>query len=327
LKNELEHIDQIFKQSFDAFEADVDPSVWSNIQNTIGSNSATTSSGSAAGKSIALKIVYGVIALGVLAAGAYLISGDEVTKENQIVVTQPLEIEGKGSLNAEAVENQENQENQEKQVLEEVVIKNISSEKITPTQTVTAVVKKPAEMNLIEDGEIEQQALQTTTDLNGVAHVYKEEEETTSTEKTTTITAQSVVEINDKKELVPKVVDKENVKVEAEVWKDDALQLLTEKAHLPILYKERIPKAFSPNGDGIRDVIRVEGENIKEFQATILNASSGKVVFEWNWIEGFWDGRDKGGSKVPKGTYMLQVIASGEDGVPLEPILQSITVY
>jgi hypothetical protein len=324
LKNELEHIDQIFKQSFDAFEADVDPSVWSNIQNTIGSNSATTSSGSVAGKSIALKIVSGVIALGVLAAGAYLISGDEVTKENQIVVTQPLEIEEKGSLNAEAVENQEKQE---KQVLEEVVIKDISSEKITPIQTVTAVVKKPAEMNLIEDGEIEQQALQTTTDLNGEAQVSKEEEETTSTEKTTTITAQSVVEINDKKELVPKVVDKENVKVEAEVWKDDALQLLTEKAHLPILYKERIPKAFSPNGDGIRDVIRVEGENIKEFQATILNASSGKVVFEWNWIEGFWDGRDEGGSKVPKGTYMLQVIASGEDGVPLEPILQSITVY
>ena len=31
MKKELKNIDEIFKQAFDEFEADVDPSIWNNI--------------------------------------------------------------------------------------------------------------------------------------------------------------------------------------------------------------------------------------------------------------------------------------------------------
>ena len=50
-------------------------------------------------------------------------------------------------------------------------------------------------------------------------------------------------------------------------------------------------------------------------------------MFEWNSIEGFWDGRNMLGNKVEKGVYMLQVIAYGEDGEELPVVSQSVNLY
>ncbi|PCI95739.1 MAG: hypothetical protein COB15_11870 [Flavobacteriales bacterium] len=42
MKKELKNIDEIFKQAFDEFEADVDPSIWNNIQNALDSSTDST---------------------------------------------------------------------------------------------------------------------------------------------------------------------------------------------------------------------------------------------------------------------------------------------
>jgi len=42
VKKELKNIDEIFKQAFDEFEADVDPSIWNNIQNALDSSTDST---------------------------------------------------------------------------------------------------------------------------------------------------------------------------------------------------------------------------------------------------------------------------------------------
>ena len=42
VKKELKNIDEIFKQAFDEFEADVDPSIWNNIQNALDSSATST---------------------------------------------------------------------------------------------------------------------------------------------------------------------------------------------------------------------------------------------------------------------------------------------
>ena len=42
MKKELKNIDEIFKQAFDEFEADVDPSIWNNIQNALDSSATST---------------------------------------------------------------------------------------------------------------------------------------------------------------------------------------------------------------------------------------------------------------------------------------------
>lgn len=78
--------------------------------------------------------------------------------------------------------------------------------------------------------------------------------------------------------------------------------------------KLEIPNAFTPNGDGVNDVFKVkEGyQSIVSFEAAVFNRW-GKKLYEWNKLDGGWDGRS-GGSDVPDGAYYLVVKARGADG-------------
>lgn len=78
--------------------------------------------------------------------------------------------------------------------------------------------------------------------------------------------------------------------------------------------KLEFPNAFTPNGDGINDIFKVkEGhQSIISFEAQVFNRW-GKKLYEWNDIEGGWDGKS-GSSEVPDGAYYLVVKAQGADG-------------
>ena len=94
MKDGLENIDEVFKQAFDGFEANVDPSVWSNIQSSIssgsGGNSTPQVDPSAAtgvvGKSLALKIVAGVALVTTVATSVYFIPG--LFENEETVITE-----------------------------------------------------------------------------------------------------------------------------------------------------------------------------------------------------------------------------------------------
>lgn len=76
-----------------------------------------------------------------------------------------------------------------------------------------------------------------------------------------------------------------------------------------------IPNAFSPNGDGINDVLRIKADKTKgivEFRAIIYNRW-GQKLYEWTDLDGEWDGTYNG-RKVKNGTYFVLVKAKGSDG-------------
>ena len=54
-----------------------------------------------------------------------------------------------------------------------------------------------------------------------------------------------------------------------------------------------VPNAFSPNGDGVNDVIRVRGYGISKMTWNIFNRW-GQLVFRSNSLDNAWDGRFKG---------------------------------
>ncbi len=93
----LENIDEVVKQAFDGFEVDVDPSVWSNIQNSIatGPEAAVQSGNSSAGlgKSTVLKFVAGVAAVGAIATTVYLSSDKANNEKENEQIAQELPIE------------------------------------------------------------------------------------------------------------------------------------------------------------------------------------------------------------------------------------------
>ncbi|MBO5699222.1 MAG: gliding motility-associated C-terminal domain-containing protein [Bacteroidaceae bacterium] len=78
--------------------------------------------------------------------------------------------------------------------------------------------------------------------------------------------------------------------------------------------KLEVPNAFTPNGDGFNDILKVkEGyKSIISFKAMVFTRW-GKKLYEWSNLDDGWDGRI-GGSYAPDGAYFLVIDAQGADG-------------
>lgn len=73
-----------------------------------------------------------------------------------------------------------------------------------------------------------------------------------------------------------------------------------------------VPNSFSPNGDGVNDVIRVYGAAIRELRFTIFN-QWGEKVFETRDMNTGWDGVYKG-KPQPSGVYIYVCQLTATDG-------------
>jgi gliding motility-associated-like protein len=74
-----------------------------------------------------------------------------------------------------------------------------------------------------------------------------------------------------------------------------------------------VPEAFSPNGDGVNETLRIFGYGVKNLAFKIFN-SWGEVIFEGQGKEDFWDGNFRG-QPCPAGPYqyILQYAGSSEE--------------
>lgn len=62
-----------------------------------------------------------------------------------------------------------------------------------------------------------------------------------------------------------------------------------------------IPNVFTPNGDNSNEFFKITGTSIKNFHCTIYDRW-GIKLYEWDGINGAWDGNSKSGA-APAGTY------------------------
>lgn len=91
MNKEFKNIEEIFQQSFDGFEADVDPSVWNNVQNSINTNAGNSSISynstvtSGVAKATIFKIAAGVIAFVSIASATYFLTADNNDVEETII--------------------------------------------------------------------------------------------------------------------------------------------------------------------------------------------------------------------------------------------------
>lgn len=72
-------------------------------------------------------------------------------------------------------------------------------------------------------------------------------------------------------------------------------------------------REFTPNGDGENDVFAFNSKNIVNMNATIYD-KNGNVVYEYKGIDGMWDGTKKNGEKAKDGIYLYVISADGADG-------------
>jgi gliding motility-associated-like protein len=63
-----------------------------------------------------------------------------------------------------------------------------------------------------------------------------------------------------------------------------------------------IPNVFTPNGDGKNDVFRIRSTGMKSLHCTLYDRW-GRKIYEWEGINGYWDGQTSGGILASDGTY------------------------
>jgi len=74
-----------------------------------------------------------------------------------------------------------------------------------------------------------------------------------------------------------------------------------------------LPNIFTPNGDGIHDILVINPKPLKNFKGLIFN-KAGQQVYEWdNQYEG-WDGNLKNGEQAAEGVYYYVVTGIDSDG-------------
>jgi gliding motility-associated-like protein len=73
------------------------------------------------------------------------------------------------------------------------------------------------------------------------------------------------------------------------------------------------PADFSPNGDGVRDDFRFNGINMVSLEVKVADAK-GEVVYYSNSTDAKWDGKTTHGKKAKEGIYYYFLSAIGKDG-------------
>jgi gliding motility-associated-like protein len=77
-----------------------------------------------------------------------------------------------------------------------------------------------------------------------------------------------------------------------------------------------IPNSFTPNGDGLNDMLRVYGYKIRELKLVVFN-QWGEKLFESADQSRGWDGSHKG-KQQPSGVYMYVCRMVLTDGTTVE---------
>jgi gliding motility-associated-like protein len=74
-----------------------------------------------------------------------------------------------------------------------------------------------------------------------------------------------------------------------------------------------LPTIFTPNGDNANDVFKPISTGISALSTWIYNRE-GMLVYNWNKINGFWDGHTTSGELCQDGVYFVILEATGFDG-------------
>jgi gliding motility-associated-like protein len=73
-----------------------------------------------------------------------------------------------------------------------------------------------------------------------------------------------------------------------------------------------VPNVFTPNGDGVNDILKITAVGLSTVNAQIYNRW-GQKEYEWSTLNGGWDGYSVSGLPATPGTYYIVLIAVGAD--------------
>lgn len=307
------NIEDLFKDSFENFEADVNPSVWKNVQtamkgvglgllakmllNKLGSSAVISIVSSAAAviatvfvmngtktetkttepkKEVQPKVVSEVVKPSVDEIKTFLTPEKAETKEAPVVVKKEKEAE---TIKAPAIKK-------DKKAIEALISDNrIAS---ISSSCVGGTVPLIISLSNLGSGKINKWTFNDgTKPMTGAEPVKYFDEPGIYTITLTSTSADGKTAVD-------------SIKVEA-------------LANSSI----STPSEFTPNGDGQNDLFVFARVNVASYTITIVDKEA-NVVYDYSGTDGKWDGKTPNGKNAKEGTYYYLVSAVGKDGKTYE---------
>ena len=317
--NSGEGLRESLQDKFQGHEVQVDPSAWAHINAQIGS-------GAAAGSSAYMGWIAAGVAAVVLTAGVFLWNNQ--TTETASLVTNGPQV----SLNEVRVtESTPTVVPSEPTVASPRLTVEEQAPKAAPTETSSAklVVAKATKEEVQKEEILDQESSSQKEEVINV--VTKETQQTpqvhtpversvspntvdsqvaqdASQDRTTSVSPnesapETRMDAKDQPtlETSPSVVDNEQPVYEDPFQTDLTNDIL-------------IPNAFSPQGDGVNDKLKIVAGEHERVDVRVFAAKTGSLVFRSNDLSNMWDGRLPNGNIAEEGYYSCVVLLTNKNG-------------
>ena len=372
MKN-TDNIEKLFKETFENFEADVNPSIWTNVQSGI--NSGAGSAASTVAKFAIGKIIAGAAVIAVVAGSVWYFS----TSENGLPsLWDKTTVSSSNQSKTETVSNE---------TAQNIISESKSEGTVSNSQTNKQTASSNPSSNKNVSGNSQQQTASGSTDNVIVSNNSSSDNSTTSYSepahkygnatqgdggmmrwnKSGNVSSSNSNESNSSSDSqegdasaptanifvnttsgdAPLTVDFINQGISsALIWdfgdgsssRENAPTHTFDKAGnyvvtlttknssgsesdrvtievKPISDILNIPNIFTPNGDGENDMFFFEMKNINSIGVVIYSQKEGGLVYQWNSLDGNWNGKKMSGDDAPEGVYLYSIQAIGIDGV------------
>lgn len=305
--NTPKNIDELLKQEFDGFAPDA-PDVWSGIEQSMPSASASTGGASAGGSVVKTTLLSGkwLLVAAVVATTAAVITYG-ILQQEESPKTDATENSAVASMPTENTEqmNQTVETKEEAPVTEEIPNRPEESITVQPTPRKETKSNKANRKPKVEKASVSQ------------ANELKENprSEQPQSEKSVTENQQPIKTPQpESKEATPKAenevthenqVANQNANAEPAHTENKPEQF---KGPLDQMeeasYKPRIPNTFTPDGNLLNEFFKIEIENEASYYIMILDRK-GRIVFESDRKDLMWNGQNyKNGEECPEGVYV-----------------------
>jgi gliding motility-associated-like protein len=318
-------IEQLFKNTFDNYESDVNPDAWMNIQNGLnlqsaahaGSSANNVSSGAkltASSSKLSLMSVIGTTAaiIGITATVIYFSSNNEIAENKQAdeiktdQSTSPVAV----SANTEnkSLSEAENSVKEKSPVSTNASVEinnNSNDKKLTSNESAAYYSSTNEDVSI------------SSMDRKNVAEVTDTKNSNSEATLQNSPVPAAAPPVPDKKSNESGIIEEESSDQNEEDAVNSASQETKKEENNIEQFLGRIPNVITPNGDGDNDVLIIEGKNLSKLEVSIVDQRTGKIVHSWNNLHGFWDGRLNNGEPAKEGIYFYNIFARTNTGHPL----------
>jgi gliding motility-associated-like protein len=297
-------IEQLFKDSFDHFEAPVRPEVWSSVsQQLSGAGQIAASTGS--GLSIFTKSILGLSAVVGIATATYfgLVKNQDPSFSLTKVTTE-------GSPEAGAIRIEEtNKEKTQDVTTNFSVASDSKSEEIN---------REKATIEMEDDKE--ENPFQIETERISSFETKDQQEKPEQKDELVFQESQYQEFKKQAEKPIENPANNEQLRTPENVV-DPVLMEEQRTRHLP----DQLPNSFTPNGDGANDYLQFEVKGLTQFRLEVYSAR-GELVFVSQETTFRWDGLKMDGTPAPDGRYVYQIEGKDENGNPIKPRVQSLQI-